>query len=403
MEGATVRGDVHAMTTMVLFAEGPDPPWQLDVLALLAMPALIVLNALFVAAEFSLVALRRTRVEELVAHGVAGARAVASNLEHMDRSIAATQMGITLASIALGWVSEPGLAHLLKPLFSGLTPLWGTAATHTLAGGIAFCLITFMHVVFGEFIPKNMALQAPDRTALWLGRPLQVFVRLTRPASMLINGTGRLVLRLRGYQPSSGKPMVHSVEELALLIEDTEEAGILNPEQADMVQNVFRLSNKRVSDCMVPREKMGMLELTSPSDKILEAVRSGAHTRMPVYDGTPDNIVGIVNTKNLFFLFSLRGVVVLEDALYPALFLKPEENVANALRLFRKARRPMAVVRNNEGKVLGLVTLEDILEEIIGDIEDEHDYPVPLAMPRRKNVKRRVWPQAAGGDEFTAS
>jgi CBS domain containing-hemolysin-like protein len=241
-----------------------------------------------------------------------------------------------------------------------------------------------MHVVFGEFIPKNLALQSPDRTALWLARPLQVFVRLTRPFTMLINGTGRLVLRLGGYQPSAGKPMVHSVDELALLIEDTEEAGILDPEQADMVQNVFRLSNKRVSDCMVPREKMGMLELTSPSEKILEAVRSGAHTRMPVYETNPDNIVGVVNTKNLFFLFSLRGVVVLEDALYPALFLKPDESIANALRLFRKARRPMAVVRDNEGKVLGLVTLEDILEEIIGDIEDEHDHPVPLVMPRRK-------------------
>jgi putative hemolysin len=374
--------------TMVLLAVEPGASWHMDVLALLALPALIALNGLFVAAEFALVAVRRTRVEEMVAQHVAGARAVESNIERLDRSIAATQLGITLASIALGFVSEPALAHLIAPLFSDITDGWGTTATHTVAVGIAFCLITFMHVVFGELVPKNLALQSPDKMALWLARPLQVFVKLTRPAILLINGTGSLVLRLAGYHTSPGKTMVHSVEELALLIEDTEEAGILNPEQADMVQNVFRLSNKQVRDCMVPREKMATLELTSPPEKVLEAVRQGAHTRMPVYENSPDNIVGIVNTKNLFYLLSLRGVVVLEDALYPALFLRPDENVANALRLFRKARRPMAVVRDADGKVLGLVTLEDILEEIIGDIEDEHDYPVPLVQRRRKNVKR---------------
>jgi CBS domain containing-hemolysin-like protein len=145
-----------------------------------------------------------------------------------------------------------------------------------------------------------------------------------------------------------------------------------------MVQNVFRLSNKKARDCMVPREKMAALEVNLPPDRILEAVRSGAHTRMPVYEKELDNIVGIVNTKNLFFLWSLRGVVVLEDALYPALFLREDESVANALRLFRKARRPMALVR------LGLVTLEDILEEIIGDIEDEHDRPTPRLVRRKK-------------------
>jgi putative hemolysin len=373
--------------TVVLLAAEPEASWWFDVLALAALPALIVLNGLFVAAEFALVALRRTRVEEMVANNVPGARAVANNIENLDRSIAATQLGITLASIALGWVSEPGLARLIGPLFSGLTESWGSAATHTVAFVIAFSLITFMHVVFGELVPKNMALQSPDRMALWLARPLQVFVKLTRPAILLINGTGRLVLRLGGYHSSPGKAMVHSVEELALLIEDTEEAGILDPEQADMVQNVFRLSNKRVRDCMVPREKIAILELSSSPEKVLEAVRQGAHTRMPVYDRDPDNIVGIVNTKNLFFLLSLKGVVVLEDALYPALFLKPDESVANALRLFRKARRPMAVVRDEGGKVLGLVTLEDILEEIVGDIEDEHDYPVPLVARRRSNVR----------------
>src|SRR5437762_2203858 len=146
--------------------------------------------------------------------------------------------------------------------------------------------------------------------------------------------------------------MVHSVEELSLLIEDSQDSGVLSAKQVELVQKVFRLSGKKVKDCMVPREKMAALELRTPPEQALEAVRRGAHTRMPVYDGELDNVVGIVNTKDLFFLFSLKGVVVLDDALYPALFLKPEESVANALRLFRKAHRPMALVRDDAGKIL---------------------------------------------------
>ena len=187
--------------------------------------------------------------------------------------------------------------------------------------------------------------------------------------------------------------MVHSVEELTLLIEDTEEAGIIDEDQAEFVQNVFQLSSKKVRDCMVPREKMATLELTAPPDRVLEAVRRGAHTRIPVYDGELDNIVGIVNTKDLFYLFSLKGVVVLEDALYPPLFLKPDADVADALELFRRARRPMALVRDEENHILGLITLEDVLEEIVGDIEDEHDAPTPRWAPRTARPAPR--PQAA--------
>src|SRR5204862_8355972 len=209
------------------------------------------------------------------------------------------------------------------------------------------------------------------------------------------------VLRLLGYRPASSEESAHSIEELRLLIEDTEEAGIIDEDQAEFVQNVFLLSDKRVADCMVPRDKMAALELTSQPDKILEAVRSGAHTRMPVYDGTPDNIVGIVNTKDLFYLFSLQGVVILHDALYPALFLKPDENLDNALRLFRRAKRPMALVRDDDGKIHGLITLEDVLEEIVGDIEDEHDRPTPKLILRRGRTlplpaMPPVQPQAKG-------
>lgn len=373
---------------MPVLLAAEDATWLWDLLGLLSVPALVGLNAFFVAAEFSLVAVRRTRVEEMLAQGVKGAKAVANAVERMDRTIAATQLGITLASLGLGWVSERFVADALVSLFSGLPAPIDVIARHSVAFTVAFLLVTFMHVVFGELIPKTLSLQTPDRLALWLAGPLNVFARLTRPLILVMNSTGKAIVRLVGYKAPAAESLVHSVDELLLLIEDTEEAGVLDPEQADLAQNVFLLSKKRIRDCLVPRAKMATLELNTPPEKVLEAVRSGAHTRMPVYDGDIDKVVGIVNTKDLFYLFSLRGVVILEDALYPPLYLKPEESLGNALRLFRKARRPMALVRDDQGKILGLITLEDILEEIIGDIEDEHDYPVPKLVLRRARGKR---------------
>jgi putative hemolysin len=374
-----------------LLAAAGETHWSLDVLGLLAIPALVLLNGFFVAAEFALVAVRRTRVEEMVSQGVRGASAVNAAIDNLDRSIAATQLGITLASIALGFVAEPALARLIEPAFSSLPEFWIPIAAHSAAVTVAFIFITFLHVIFGELIPKTLALQTPDTTALWVARPMLLFVRLTRPLILIMNGSGNAILRLAGYKPASSETLIHSVEELALLVEDTEEAGLLDPDQAELVQNVFLLTNKEVRDCMIPRDKMATLELSMSPEKVMECVRAGAHTRMPVYDREADEYVGIVNTKDLFYLFSLKGVVVLEDALYMPVYLKEDESVANALRLFKKSHRHMALVRNEAGKVAGLVTLEDVLEEIIGDIEDEHDRPVPKLTRRRL---RRLPPKA---------
>ncbi len=379
---------------MVLLLVTDSPHWLWDACGLLAVAAIVALNGVFVAAEFALVSLRKTRVEELVRHNVPGAKAVEGALERLDRFIATTQLGITLTSLSLGWIGEPALADLIRPLFGFLPETLSTVAVHSFATAIAFFLITFLHVVFGELVPKNMALQAPDKIALWLASPLTVFAHITRPLTLLMNLAANRILRALGYRVSSEGEMVHSVEELTLLIEDTEEAGILDRDQAVFVQNVFRLSDKRVRDCMVLRDKMAALELNTPPDVVLEKVRLGAHTRLPVYSGDLDNIVGIVNTKDLFYLFSLKGVVVLEDALYPAIYLDPDERVATALRLFRQSRRPMALVRDQVGKILGLITLEDVLEEIVGDIEDEHDGPMPkLTLRTRRPSTPRLPPQ----------
>ncbi len=347
--------------------------WSL--LGLLTVPVLVLANAFFVAAEFALVAVRRSRVDEMVLQGRMGATSVKQAIDHLDDAIAATQLGITLASLALGWLGEASMARLVEPLFHFLPEESSWIAAHTLATILAFTLITFMHVILGELAPKAIALERPDTVSLWVARPLLWFNMVMWPFIVLMNTMGNGVVRLLGFEPISAHEMVHSVEELRLIIEETRQAGVLRVDQAEYVRNVFRMPDKRVRDCLVPRNEMAALELHMTEERILEEVRDGAHTRMPVFDGELDNIVGIVNTKDLFHLFSLRGMVVLDDAMYPPIFVDPKKSISDLLRQFRGQRRPMAVVRDKAGIVLGLITLEDIVEEIVGEIEDEHDPP----------------------------
>ncbi len=374
---------------MSLFAatsESDLPLW----LGLTLIPILIAINGYFVAAEFAMVAVRKTRVEEMVNQGVKGAKRLLEAVTDLDRSVGAAQLGITVASLALGFVSEPALHNLIDRVFDALGLQLANAIKHIASVLLTLSLITYMHVVFGEQMPKIAALQSSERIGLWTAGPLNLFARFTKPIIRLMNGSSSLFLRLIGYKAADSHGEIYTVDELKLLVEDTEEAGLIEPEAADYVMNVFALSNKKVSEVMVPWEKVSALELRTPSDKILEAVRDGAHTRMPVYDGTKDNIVGVVNTKDLFFLFSVRGAVVLADALYDAQFVPPDEPVSRTLSRFKKSHRPMAVVKDGS-RVVGILTLEDVIEEIVGDIEDEHDDP------KRRSQFRRMIKRLAPG------
>ncbi|MBO0700797.1 MAG: HlyC/CorC family transporter, partial [Zavarzinella sp.] len=350
------------------------------VLGLIAIPVLVLVNGFFVAVEFALVAVRKTRVEELVRQGARGARSVSNAVENLNRSIAAAQLGITLASIALGAVGQSVLAVLLGSVLTFVPEHMAWVTRHSIATLLSIALITYVHVILGEQVPKMMAIQSADSIALWSARPLNLFARVTLPVLRLMNWTGNLVLRAMGYRPGDGPEQVHSVEELQMLVEDTEEAGLLEAQQAEFLKNVFRLTDKKVRDCMVPKEKMDALEVHTKTSKVLEVVRRSGHTRLPIYEETVDNIVGILNTKHLFSILTLGQVVILEDALYPATFIDPDESISVALQLFRKSRRPMAIVRDQEKRVLGMLTLEDVLEEIVGDIQDEHDEGAPRAV-----------------------
>jgi putative hemolysin len=371
-----------------MFAESVAVTW-IDGVQLLLVLLLVLLNAFFVAAEFALVAIRHTEVEQILKTGTRPAKSLHRQVESLDDAIGACQLGITVASLMLGWIGERTIAHFIYPAFSFLSGGWQAAAAHTAATIVAIIFITVLHVVLGEQTPKLIALQRPEKVSLWVALPLEYFTIATKPFVVAMNWLSNAITRMIGLAPSEGDHRLHSVEELTMLVEEVEEAGLLSSEQAEYVTNVFRFSSKKVGECMLPREKMVCLELQTPLSKVLEQVRESAHTRIPVYDGTLDNIVGIVNTKDLLHLVSLQGMAILDDAIYPANFLLPDQSITEALRLFKQSHRHMAIVRSNTSDVMGLITLEDILEEIIGDIEDEHDQPLTKHRYRLGRVARR--------------
>jgi CBS domain containing-hemolysin-like protein len=355
-----------------------------ELLGLLSFPLLVLANGVFVAAEYAFVRVRRTRVEEMVRQGKFGAQAVLNAVTDLDDTIAACQLGITFCGLALGWLGEPVVARFIEPLFASVPGPWDITATHTLAVIVSFLLITYTTVVMGELAPKALALQRAEDIALFVAGPLLVFGRVFRPFIDFMSVSGQALVRLLRLPPLPAGKAVHSVEELRALVEETEKAGVMTHEQASYAKNVFRLTDKRVRDVMVPRDKVVTLPLGASEEQVLDTARETAHTRLPVWEGELDNMVGIVNTKDLFHLFSEKGLVILDDAMYPPIFVHPDQRVGWLLELFRREKRPMAIVRDARGSFLGIVTLEDILEEIVGEIEDEHDEPdeeAPVAGP----------------------
>jgi CBS domain containing-hemolysin-like protein len=349
-----------------------------SILGLFGVVALVATNAFFVATEFSLVAVRRTQVEVWVAEGRRGARAIQTAIGHLDDAIAATQLGITLASIGLGWIGKPVLAELIRPILSAIG-VESTEAAEAVAFALAFSAITFIHVVAGELAPKALALDMPGRVALACARPLLVFGRIFRPILVVMNGAGNALVRVFGIRPSGEIRAVHSPDELSLLVSESRAAGAIHSYPGRMLGNVFRLSRTCVRDVMVPREAVTAVPSRVDPEELLDLLRESGFTRLPVYEGSLDRIVGILHTKDLFHLYARERVVVMSDAIRPATEFDPDLPIVDALRQFRRERRHLAIVRAGDGPVLGVCTLEDILEEIVGEIEDEHDKPTPAA------------------------
>ncbi len=342
-------------------------------LGLASIVLLILANAYFVATEFALVAVRRSQVQLWMDQGQPGAEATAQAVDHLDDAIAATQLGITLASIGLGFLGEPALASLIDPLLEAIG-VESVIGVHGVAIAITFALITFLHVVAGELAPKALALQRPREVALVCARPLLVFARAFRWLLWLMNGAGNLLVRAFGVQPAGHRGRATSAEELMIVVSDAREAGELKPQAARMLGNVLRFTAKRVRDLMVPREQIRALPLHLPSSELLRRVREEGYTRYPVYDGTLDRVAGILHVKDLIAHDASRGDWNLASLLRPHVEMTAGLRVSSALQRFRREHSHLAVVREHVGgPVVGIVALEDVLEEIVGDIEDEHD------------------------------
>jgi CBS domain containing-hemolysin-like protein len=350
-----------------------------DVIGIIAIVLLVLANGFFVAAEFSLVSVRRTRIAELVARGEAGAESVQKAIDDPDRVIAATQLGITLASLALGWVGEPALSHLIAPLVSLFPKVIQSGVSHSLSVAIAFAIITFLHVVVGELAPKSIALQDPERTSLIVARPTLWTERLFKPAIWILNGTGNALLRLVGVQPASGHQLVHSVEELKMLVTASAESGVVEAEEREMLHAIFDFGELVVRQVMVPRTEMIAVEADTPLPEIINLVSQSKYTKIPVYKDDLDHILGIVHVKDMLNVLQSPDSqqCVGRDLVREALFVPEALSVSALLRYFRDNRQHISIVLDEYGGTAGLVTLEDLLEEIVGEVSDPFDAVAP--------------------------
>jgi len=333
---------------------------------LIAVGVLILLNAFFVAAEYGLVTARRTRIIELHHQGNRRARDVLRITSNPPRFIAAMQLGVTLTSLGIGALGEHALAKAFDP--------WLATA---LAVALAYLLLTFLHVVIGELVPKGVALGHSEGTALAVSAPVRAFFTIANPFIWVLERATEIVLRWLGLQPPGAENEVLSEAELRMVVSQSTRGGEIEVQEQEMLYKVFDFADKEAADVMVPRPEVVALSIDLPPEQALEAVMDAPYTRYPVYRGTLDDVVGILHVRDLFHALRDRGMaeVKIEDIVRPAHIVPETKDLAALLTEFRRTNQHMAIVVDEYGETEGIVTLEDLLEEIVGEIEDEFDLP----------------------------
>lgn len=342
-------------------------------LRLLAVFGLVLANAFFVATEFALVAVRRSRMETIAREGNASAQAVLRSLGDLDQYIAGTQLGITIASLMLGWIGESALVHLFQGWLAYLPEDWAHFSSHALAVAVAFGIITFMHVVLGELVPKTLALQFPDDTAMWVARPMQLCVWVMKPLIYALNGTGNLVLRLLGLPPDSGHGSVHSVDELKILMDHSHKEGVIHLNEKEMLNRVFSFKDLVVRQVMVHRLDIAAIDVKASLEDVRRLTREQPHSRYPVFSENTDHIVGLFHTKDLVIESPTEAEFDLARLARPALWVPETLPLDELLVQLRRARTQVAMVLDEFGGTSGMVTLQDVTEELLGELEDEFD------------------------------
>ncbi|MCS7037116.1 MAG: hemolysin family protein [Saprospiraceae bacterium] len=352
---------------------------------LLLTAFLVFLNGFFVAAEFAIVKVRASQIQ-MRAGSSAVARIAESVVGHLDSYLAATQLGITLASLGLGWIGEPVVGAIILNMMTwlGIAPDPGVA--HRIALPVAFASITVLHIVFGELAPKSMAIRYPTRTTLWVALPLKFFYYLFRPFIWLLNGLANLILRVMGIR-LVGHSEAHSEEELKLIISESAESGAIQASERELIHNVFAFDERLVKHIMTPRTQVVGMRIETPlSEAVSFALREG-YSRYPVFEDTLDRILGFVHTKDLLVAQVEQSNKTLSELMRPVLYTHPNKKIVQLLRQFQRDRLQLAVVTNEFGGTAGIVTMEDILEELVGEIQDEYDQEQPPVV----NIGEGVW------------
>jgi|RhiMethySRZTD1v2_1073278.scaffolds.fasta_scaffold06847_4 magnesium and cobalt exporter, CNNM family len=358
-------------------------------LGLAVVCLLVIANGFFVATEFAIVAVRRSRLAQLAQEGRPGAAAAQNVVTHLDTYIAATQFGITLASLALGWIGEPALAHLLEPaltlLVAGVAPM----AAHGIAIAAAFAAITGLHIVIGELAPKGLALQRPESTSLWVARPIQLFHALFKWPITALNAIGNRSLRLIGLQATSGLEMVHSVEELRMLVTGMQEAGVVDVAEARIARRAFAFGDLTVAALMTPRTEMQAVPVTATLEELLQMAETSRHSQLPVYEGTLDNVIGILHLRELFKHRNTSShAFALKPLIRAPLVVPDTKYAAELLEDMRSNRCHIAILVDEYGGTAGMATLKDLLEALVGRIDD--------AVPATDGITREGGVEADG-------
>jgi len=338
---------------------------------------LVLLNGFFVAAEFALVKVRSSQIELRALSGNSMAKMAQNMLTHLDAYLSATQLGITLASLGLGWIGESVVSRLVINVMDFFGYRGGEALAHSIALPISFAIITVLHIVFGELAPKSLAIQRSESTALAVSFPLRFFYIVFSPFIWLLNGFANAVVRMMGIQPAHGTE-VHSAEELRLLFEQSVESGAILDSQHELIENVFQFNERMVKQIQVPRTRMVAIDVNILEQELMEVIFNEGYSRLPVYDGNIDNIVGILYVKDILSIMRLGEPIVIEKLMRPAYFVPETKKINLLLKQFQRRHMHMAVATDEFGGVSGIVTIEDIIEELVGEIQDEYDEEVPI-------------------------
>ncbi len=341
-----------------------------ELLNILIVLVLVFMNAFFVAAEFSVVKVRKSRMETLVLENNKSAKHVLKVVTNLNAYLSACQLGITLASLGLGWVGEPAVAKMLEPLFEMFDV--PDAAVHSISFILGFGIITAAHIVLGELVPKSLAIISAEKMSLLTAYPLILFYRLTYPIMWLFNHSTELILRIFGLSQSDEHDTAYTDEEIKLLAEESYKHGLIDQKELDFVDNIFDFSDKTVKEIMVPRTDMQCIYIEDSFDDIIETTLNEQFTRYPVCKDDKDNIIGFIHIKDLYKQ-KIQGKTDIESIMREIKFVEESLSISQLFDLFKREKHQMAIVIDEYGGTFGLVTIEDILEELVGDIEDEFD------------------------------